>query len=212
MKYRALFISDIHIGTRRSQVDKANDFIRDKEFDYIYLVGDIIDGIALERKEFWNDKANDFLQEILRKAKDGTKIIYITGNHDKFLEGFWGNDLGGIKVIEEDFHTTKDDKTYVVIHGHQFHTKFLHLILLLKNWVRDKAKQLTKFRTGIENGAICYAAGKGVDGIICGHTHEAKIRKENNITYINTGDWVSSLTCVIENEDGKLELIGLNNK
>ena len=151
---RALFISDIHIGTKRSQVDKANDFIRHKEFGCIYLVGDIIDGIALKRKEFWNDKANDFLQEILRKAKAGTKIIYITGNHDEFLEGFWGNDLGGIKIEEEVLHTTKDGSIYVVIHGHQFHTKFLHLVLLLKNWVKDKAKQLAKFRAGIENNAI----------------------------------------------------------
>lgn len=206
---RALFISDIHIGTKRSQVDKANDFIRHKEFGRIYLVGDIIDGIALKRKEFWNDKANDFLQEILRKAKAGTKIIYITGNHDEFLEGFWGNDLGGIKIEEEVLHTTKDGSTYVVIHGHQFHTKFLHLVLLLKNWVKDKAKQLAKFRAGIENNAIYYAASKNVDGIICGHTHEAKIRKENNITYINTGDFVEGLTCVVERGSGKLELVNL---
>jgi putative phosphoesterase len=209
VKYRALFISDIHIGTGRSQVDKAVDFICDKEFDYIYLVGDIIDGVALKRKEPWHEKANDFLQNILKKAKEGTQIIYITGNHDKFLEDFWGNNFGGIKITEKTLHNTKDGKCYMVIHGHQFHTIFLHFILSLKNWVKDKNKQISKFRAGIENNAICYAAKSGVDGIICGHTHEAKIRVTNNITYINTGDCVESLTCVVENKNGELELIDI---
>ena len=202
MKYHAAFISDIHLGTKRSEIDRAIHFLKDQEFEHLYLVGDIIDGVAIKRKEFWNDSSNDFLSEVLKKAKLGTKVTYLTGNHDKFLEDFWGNDFGGITISDEVLHTTKEGKTYSVLHGHQFHSMFLHLFL--------KCNQIRRFRDGIENNAITHAAKKGVDGVICGHTHEPKIRKQNNITYINIGDWVENLTCLVERGDGKLELISLN--
>ena len=119
MKYRSLFISDIHIGTKRSQVDKLLDVIRDKDFDYIFLVGDIIDGWELQRKWYWNKKANTFIQKMLKRARSGTQIHYITGNHDEFMEEFWDNNFGGIEVMKESSNITKDMKTYYVIHGHQ---------------------------------------------------------------------------------------------
>lgn len=200
-QYRAIFISDIHIGTKRSKVEHALDFLKNQEFEHLYLIGDIIDGIAIKRKECWNNKANDFLKELLNIAASGTKITYLTGNHDSFLEDFRGNDFGGITLADEVLHTTKKNKTYSVLHGHQFHSKFLHLILL--------CKKVDRFRLGIENKAIAYAEKKGLDGIICGHTHDPKIRKQNNVTYINTGDCVESLTCLVENQDGKLELVKL---
>jgi len=201
-QYRAIFLSDIHIGTERSRVQYALDFLKNQEFEHLYLVGDIIDGIAIKRKESWNNKANDFLKELLNIAASGIKITYLTGNHDSFLEDFCGNSFGGITLTDEALHTTKDNKTYSVLHGHQFHSKLLHLILL--------CKKVDRFRLGIENKAIAYAGEKGLDGIICGHTHDPKIRKQNNVTYINTGDCVENLTCLVENQDGKLELVKLD--
>ena len=67
MKYRAAFISDIHLGTKRSEIDRAIHFLKDQEFEHLYLVGDIIDGVAIKRKGFWNDSSNDFLSEVLNK-------------------------------------------------------------------------------------------------------------------------------------------------
>ena len=201
-KHRAIFLSDIHIGTKRSKVECVLDFLKNQQFEQLYLVGDIIDGVAMKRKEFWNDKANDFLKELLNIAASGTKITYLTGNHDSFLEGFCGNNFGGITLADEVLHTTKENKTYSVLHGHQFHSKLLHLVLL--------CKKVDRFRLGIENKAIAHAEKKGLDGIICGHTHDPKIRKQNNVTYINTGDCVENLTCLVETLDGKLELVNLN--
>jgi UDP-2,3-diacylglucosamine pyrophosphatase LpxH len=201
-QYRSIFLSDIHIGTKRSKVEYALDFLKNQEFEYLYLVGDIIDGIAMKRNEFWSNKANDFLKEILNIAASGIKTTYLTGNHDSFLDDFCGGDFGGITLANEVLHTTKENKTYSVLHGHQFHSSLLHLILL--------CKKLDRFRLGIENKAIAYAEKKGLDGIICGHTHDPKIRKQNNVTYINTGDCVENLTCLVENLDGKLELVNLN--
>ena len=244
MKYRSLFISDTHIGTKRSQVDKLLDFIRDKDFDYIFLVGDIIDGWELQRKWYWNKKANTFIQKMLKRARSGTQIHYITGNHDEFMEEFWGNNFGGIEVMKESTHVTKDMKTYSVIHGHQFDGvlllkakwlqkigSFLYNLLLdfnygwnfirrklglpywsVSRWARNKTKEAVKYVARYEDALIDHARREEVDGVICGHIHKAEIRNVDGISYVNTGDWVESLTCVIEDNDGKLELIDLTSE
>ena len=135
MKYRSLFISDIHIGTKRSQVDKLLDVIRDKDFDYIFLVGDIIDGWELQRKWYWNKKANTFIQKMLKRARSGTQIHYITGNHDEFMEEFWDNNFGGIEVMKESTHITKDMKTSSGINGRPFDGG----ILITAKWRKRRA-------------------------------------------------------------------------
>ena len=77
MKYKTIFISDVHIGLKYSRVDELLKFLKENECDTLYLVGDVIDGWALKRKWFWDDNANLFIQKLLRKARHGTRIIYI---------------------------------------------------------------------------------------------------------------------------------------
>src|ERR1700743_167129 len=87
-QYRSVWISDVHLGTRHAQVDALLDFLKTFDCRYLYLVGDIIDGWQLRSKWNWRDNHNLLIQKLLRKSRKDTQIIYLTGNHDEFLEEF----------------------------------------------------------------------------------------------------------------------------
>jgi len=121
MKYRSIFLSDTHLGLKYSNVDSLRNFLRDNESEKLFLVGDFIDGWALKRKWYWDNEHNLIIQKLLKKARKGTEIIYLTGNHDDFLRIFGESlNLGNIIVVDEYIHTTVDGKKYLVIHGDEF--------------------------------------------------------------------------------------------
>jgi UDP-2,3-diacylglucosamine pyrophosphatase LpxH len=115
--FRALFISDVHLGARGCQAGKLLDLLRYHDADTVYLVGDIVDGWALKSNWYWPQSHNDVVQKLLRKARKGTRIIYIPGNHDEFLRGYYGTHFGGIDVVEHAVHKAADGRTYLVAHG-----------------------------------------------------------------------------------------------
>ena len=96
--FRALFISDVHLGARGCQADLLLDFLRYHEADTIYLVGDIVDGWRLRSTWYWPQAHNDVVQKLLRKARKGARMIYVPGNHDEFLRDYYGTHFGGIEV------------------------------------------------------------------------------------------------------------------
>jgi predicted MPP superfamily phosphohydrolase len=103
-RFRTLFISDVHLGARGSQAERLLDFLRSHDADTIYLVGDIVDGWALQSNWHWPQSHNDFVQKMLRKARKGAKVIYVPGNHDEFLRNYYGTHFGGIDVVENTVH------------------------------------------------------------------------------------------------------------
>jgi UDP-2,3-diacylglucosamine pyrophosphatase LpxH len=117
---RALFISDVHLGTRGCQADRLLDFLREYDAETIYLVGDIVDGWALRSGWYWPQPHNDVVQKLLRKARKGARIIYVPGNHDEVLREFYGTHFGGIEVVKNAMHDGADGKRYLVTHGDQF--------------------------------------------------------------------------------------------
>src|SRR5258705_2239762 len=119
-RFRTLFISDVHLGARGSQAERLLDFLRSHDADTIYLVGDIVDGWALQSSWYWPQSHNDFVQKMLRKARKGAKIVYVPGNHDEFLRNYYGTHFGGIDVVENTIHEGVDGKRYLVIHGDIF--------------------------------------------------------------------------------------------
>jgi UDP-2,3-diacylglucosamine pyrophosphatase LpxH len=119
-RFRALFISDVHLGTRGCQADKLLDFLRVHDADTIYLVGDIVDGWALRSSWYWPQAHNDVVQKLLRQARKGARLIYIPGNHDEFLRGYYGTHFGGIEVVENTIHEGADGRRYLVVHGDIF--------------------------------------------------------------------------------------------
>ncbi|MDQ1362953.1 MAG: hypothetical protein QG652_813 [Pseudomonadota bacterium] len=115
--YRTIWISDTHLGTRDCRADFLLDFLRHNESDNLYLVGDIIDGWALRRGWYWHQTHNDVVQKILRKARKGTRVIFIPGNHDEFARQFADLMFGGIEVVDRAVHKTADGKKLLVLHG-----------------------------------------------------------------------------------------------
>ena len=126
VRVRALFLSDVHLGTRGCQADKLLDFLRDYDADLIYLVGDIVDGWQLKSGWYWPQTHNDVVQKLLRKARKGARVVYIPGNHDEFLREFYGTHFGGIEVVENTIHRAADGRRYLVIHGDLFDVVIRH--------------------------------------------------------------------------------------
>jgi UDP-2,3-diacylglucosamine pyrophosphatase LpxH len=118
--YRSIWISDVHLGTRGCKADYLLDFLKYTRSDYLYLVGDIIDGWRLKHSWYWPQKHNDVVQKLLRKARKGTKVVYVPGNHDEFAREYLDNSFGQIEVVGESVHETVDGKRLLVIHGDEF--------------------------------------------------------------------------------------------
>jgi UDP-2,3-diacylglucosamine pyrophosphatase LpxH len=119
-RYRSVFISDVHLGTRGCQAELLLDFIRHMECDTLYLVGDIVDGWRLKRSWYWHQTHNDVVQKVLRKARKGTRVVYVPGNHDEFLRDYCGTHFGGVEVAESAYHEAADGRRYLVVHGDHF--------------------------------------------------------------------------------------------
>jgi UDP-2,3-diacylglucosamine pyrophosphatase LpxH len=119
-RFRTLFISDVHLGTKGCQADRLLDFIRNHDAGMIYLVGDIVDGWALRSSWYWPQAHNDVVQKLLRKARKGARIVYVPGNHDEFLRDYYGVHFGGVEVVKHAIHAAADGRRYLVIHGDHF--------------------------------------------------------------------------------------------
>jgi UDP-2,3-diacylglucosamine pyrophosphatase LpxH len=120
IKVRAIFISDIHLGTRGCQAERLLEFLKGHEAEYLYLLGDIIDFWAMRRGIYWSPAQNTVIQKVLRRARHGEKVLLIPGNHDEALREHDGIEFGGISVVREYVHMTSDGRRYLLIHGDEF--------------------------------------------------------------------------------------------
>jgi len=119
-RVRALFISDVHLGTRTAQAPRLLQFLKQYEADTIYLVGDIIDFWRVRRGPVWPQSHNDVLQKLMRKVRKGTRLILIPGNHDEGLRDYAGMQFGGVEIHRDHVHVTARGGRYVVMHGDEF--------------------------------------------------------------------------------------------
>lgn len=236
-RYRTCWISDVHLGTRGSKATALLEFMKNHEFEKLYLVGDIIDIWALRRGIYWPQEHNDVIQKLLRKSRKGTELIYIPGNHDEFLENFLGP-YGSVAVRKNDVHTTADGRRILVIHGHELDVVVQNLgwlahvgdvgykLLLnlnglinlgrrllgrpywsLSAYVKNEVKNVVGFIGDFENAVARYAEAYQVDAVLCGHIHHAADRRLGGIHYYNSGDWVESCSALVEHRDGRIELL-----
>ncbi|WP_439817567.1 UDP-2,3-diacylglucosamine diphosphatase [Zavarzinia sp. CC-PAN008] len=119
-RFRTIWISDIHLGTRACQADLLLDFLRRTESQTLYLVGDIVDGWRLKRSWYWPQSHNDVVQKVLRKARKGTEVVYVPGNHDEMLRDYLDHEFGGVAVRGEVIHQMADGRRFLVLHGDVF--------------------------------------------------------------------------------------------
>jgi UDP-2,3-diacylglucosamine pyrophosphatase LpxH len=238
LRFRAIWISDTHLGTPGCQARPLLEFLRRTESQYLYLVGDIIDGWQLKRRWYWHQSHNDVIQKVLRKARKGTTVVYIPGNHDEAARHYLGLAFGGIAIREEAVHTTAAGQRLLVTHGDFFdgvvqcarwlallgdvmyaftlrlnrHLNTLRGRLGLPYWslsqyLKHRVKNAVAYIGAFEEALAREARRRELDGVVCGHIHRAEIREIDGILYCNDGDWVESLTALVETVDGELRIL-----
>jgi UDP-2,3-diacylglucosamine pyrophosphatase LpxH len=129
-RFRTIWISDIHLGTRGCNAEMLVDFLDSVDSETLYLVGDIIDGWQLKKRVYWPTAHNDVVWRIMKRARRGTRVIYIPGNHDEMFRQFTGLNFGGVEVRRKKIHTTADGRKLLVLHGDEFDA-----IMLAHRWL-----------------------------------------------------------------------------
>lgn len=219
-KVRSIFISDVHFGSSRCQAEKLVEFLEQFEAETLYIVGDLIDGWALRARILWNDSYSYALGEIIRMMRQGTKVIYVTGNHDDFLRMFAPITLGGISIVNQVIHTTILGGKFLVIHGDYvdmvttYFAKVMHFCFRMRDrfvglfkkkqeFVSFSPIQIDKFvelMTGLAKKEQC-------DGVIAGHVHRSAMTPVGDVLYYNCGAWLNEhCTALVEYTDGRIEL------
>jgi UDP-2,3-diacylglucosamine pyrophosphatase LpxH len=125
-RYRTIWLSDIHLGTRGCKAEYLIDFLRHNEASTVYLVGDIVDGWRLKKSWYWPQAHNDVVQKMLRMVRKGTRVIYVPGNHDEWLRDYTLLHFGGVEVLDEAVHVTADGLRLLVVHGDAFDAVVKH--------------------------------------------------------------------------------------
>lgn len=120
MRYRTIWISDVHLGTRQCDAGALLAFLETHDSDYLYLVGDIIDFWSLRRQPHWPQPHSDVIRKVLSKARAGTIVTLIPGNHDEYLRRFSDLHLGNIMITREAVHRTADGRLLLILHGDDF--------------------------------------------------------------------------------------------
>jgi UDP-2,3-diacylglucosamine pyrophosphatase LpxH len=238
LRFRTIWISDTHLGTPGCQAHALLEFLRRTESDFLYLVGDIVDGWQLQRRWYWHQLHNDVIQKVLRKARKGTEVVYIPGNHDEAARHYLGLAFGGIVICDEAIHTTARGQRLLVTHGDFFdgvvqyarwlallgdvmysftlrlnrHLNTLRARLGLPYWslsqyLKHRVKNAVSYIVAFEEALAREARRRGLDGVVCGHIHRAEIRDIDGVLYCNDGDWVESLTALVESADGSLRIL-----
>jgi len=237
-QYRSIFISDIHLGSADCQADYLLDFLDNVSCDTLYLVGDIVDLIAMQRRVHFPESHQAVVRRFLAIAAAGTRVVYVPGNHDDFLRHFCGQTLAGIELRQKVIHTNADGRRFVVCHGDQFDQVVrcsplmllvgdrAHGVLLRLNrwfnawrklrqkpywslaaWVKSRVGKARSFIRRFELAALTAAERGHYDGFICGHIHSAGFLRSKEGLYCNDGDWVEHCTALVEQKDGRLDIL-----
>ena len=236
---RAVFISDVHLGSRHCHAAELADFLARLRCKRLYLVGDIVDlWWMAQRRASWGAAQNRVVEALHALRRAGTEIVYIPGNHDRPVRRFCGLALPAMRVRRRAIHVTADGRRLLVTHGDEFDaiTHFGSLQEKFGDWLYYRilgGNQLLNFvrrRLGLrywslseflkrQSGAAerfidrFVQAGlddvrrRGLDGIVCGHIHRAALVQRDGLVYANDGDWVESLSALVEEADGSLRLL-----
>lgn len=242
IKVRTLFISDVHLGMADSKALQAAHLIRHCQCEKLVLNGDIIDAWALKAGGRWTNEHTHFVRTVLKKMeKEGTKVIYLRGNHDDILDRFLPFKLAGLTLAEDHIHESPHGR-YLVVHGDGFdHVTTSHpwlakagavgynLLLRvnraynaclswrgrpgfsLSAWVKKKVKQAVSFVGRYEEQLQDLARWRKCHGIICGHIHTPANKLLGDVHYLNSGDWVESMTAIVEHMDHTFELVSYHD-
>jgi len=221
MKIQALFISDVHLGSKGSNADKVLEVLKIYQPEYLFLVGDIIDGWLLKRKFRWPQSHTNVLRKILSYSKNGTKVIYIPGNHDEFMRDYLELNFGNIEVhneyIYKDTYITHGDLydgvvklKWLGILGSVGYDMAIGIDRRLKSWgykrslskfLKNSVKEAVKFMTSFEQEIVRQGIKHNCHTVMCGHIHHPDDKRIDGIRYLNCGDWIENNSYIIYNND-----------
>lgn len=220
-KIEALFISDVHLGSKGSNTKELLGVLKEYEPEHLFIVGDFIDGWLLKKRHFWTQDFTNLIRKILSYSKRGTKVTYVTGNHDDFLRSYVPMDFSStISIVDE-----TEFNGYLVTHGDLYDgivsMKWLATLgsigyelaisidrtlkrfgykKSISKWAKDSVKDAVKFITNFEEQLADQARRRSLSGVICGHIHKPENKIISGIHYLNCGDWIENNSYIIYHE------------
>lgn len=238
-QYKTIIISDLHLGSDGSKAKEVTAFLKSVTCETLILNGDIIDGWQLKKGGAWKKKHTAFFRVVLKMIEyQQTKVIYLRGNHDDFLDQIIPFSLGKSFTIQRDYILESGEKRFLITHGDIFDSvtskmKWLaylgdvgYTLLLSMNkiynqyrsWrglsyysfsqrIKQRVKEAVNYVSDFEEKITELAKANHCDGIICGHIHKPDIRQINDILYMNSGDWVESMTALVEDHSNNWDLL-----
>lgn len=232
MKIDALFISDVHLGSKGTNTDLLLETLKKYEPKELIIVGDFIDGWLLKKRHHWTQDFTNVVRKILSYSKGGTKVTYITGNHDDFLRNYTPIHLGENITITNEIIWNQ----YFITHGDLYdgivQMKWLGKLgsfgyelaigidMLMKRmgykkslskFLKKKVKDAVKFITNFEDQVVYQAKKRNCKGVICGHIHTPENKVIDGIHYLNCGDWIENNSYIVYDKQ-KWEVIELGKK
>jgi UDP-2,3-diacylglucosamine pyrophosphatase LpxH len=155
LQVRTAFLSDIHLGARECRAELVLDFLHRVHMQELYLVGDVVDVWSLRRSFYWPQIHNNVLRTILGKAKHGTRVIYVPGNHDEEFRDLDGAVFGNLEVHREYVHTTAAGRRMLVAHGDEFdaNVKFSRALAALGSGMYDVSLALNRVVNRVRRAA-----------------------------------------------------------
>lgn len=233
LHHKTIVLSDIHLGSKWSRSSEVLKFLKKNSCETLILCGDIIDGwsILRGRRIKWRRRHTNVMKYIL-SLQENTKIIYIRGNHDDFLDRIMPLSFANMSIVKEYIHESFGKRFYVV-HGDGFdsittnwkwiaklgdvgYSILLHLNSIynkrrsernltyksISKIIKQKVKSSVSYIDDYENYLVDVAKNNGCDGVICGHIHHPEKKYIGNLLYLNSGDWIESLSALTEESDG----------
>ncbi|MFI4874167.1 MAG: UDP-2,3-diacylglucosamine diphosphatase [Blastopirellula sp. JB062] len=241
-RVRTLFISDVHLGCRYARVEPLLDLLNRHDPEYVYIVGDFIDGWRLRKRWHWEPIYNAILSRLFDMSEAGSRICYAPGNHDDFLRDFRFN-FGFVEIADEFIHRCPRGRRFLVTHGDKFdqveskakwlsvcgsfaYDSLCWLNQRINHWLRyfkmrslplaamvkKRVKAAVTFVSDFETNLVNHARDLQCNGVVCGHIHTPALDQRDDITYCNTGDWIENATALVEYEDGRLEIVDMQHE
>ncbi|WP_297335105.1 UDP-2,3-diacylglucosamine diphosphatase [Algoriphagus sp.] len=236
--FKTIIVSDIHLGTKGSKSKEIVRFLKQYRCENLILNGDIIDGWQLKKSGTWKRKHTRFFNRVIKMIDNQkTKVYYLRGNHDDFLDQILPLQIGNLS-IQTDMIYESAGKKYFITHGDVFdsittnlrwiaylgdvgytfllwlnrivnHYRFKQGLpyFSLSQYVKSKVKSAVSYVDQYETELAKMAKAKGCDGIICGHIHKAEKRIIDGVEYMNSGDWVETMSALAEDHEGNWQLI-----
>ncbi|TND08064.1 MAG: calcineurin-like phosphoesterase [Bacteroidetes bacterium] len=235
--YKTIVLSDLHLGTNASQAKKLCRFLKHHRCETLILNGDIIDGWQLKKSGSWKKKHTRFFRMVLKRASKKMRVIYLRGNHDDFLDEILPFTIGNFTIARDYIHESFGKRYYVVHgdlfdtvttklkwiaklgdtgytfllwlnrHYNRYREKRGLPYYSLSQVVKAKVKGAVSFISDFETQLASVARARKCEGIICGHIHTPADKMIDGIHYLNSGDWVESLTALAETETGEWKII-----